>query len=182
MPESRFSSLSSVYPLRHSTIMSSHLVRRIASEFQLPFSSPHGPAHWMRVRLNGLLLAEETGVNPRVVELFALLHDSCRENDRYDPHHGPRASMLAEALYEHGLLACSEDELELLVAACYGHTHERSHYDETIATCWDADRLDLPRVGIIPVPHRLCTQAARSATMIEGARERAETWRRKRRR
>jgi hypothetical protein len=32
----------------------------------------------------------------------------------------------------------------------------------TLQACWDADRLDLGRVGITPQPHRLCTDAARS--------------------
>jgi uncharacterized protein len=31
----------------------------------------------------------------------------------------------------------------------------------TLQACWDADRLDVGRVGIAPKPHRLCTEAAR---------------------
>jgi uncharacterized protein len=37
--------------------------------------------------------------------------------------------------------------------------------------CWDADRLDLGRVGIIPKPDRLCTNAARD--ILEWSHERA---------
>ena len=33
--------------------------------------------------------------------------------------------------------------------------------DITVQTCWDADRLDLGRVGVYPEPARLCTDAAR---------------------
>jgi uncharacterized protein len=33
--------------------------------------------------------------------------------------------------------------------------------DITIQTCWDADRLDLGRVGVFPDAARLCTGAAR---------------------
>jgi hypothetical protein len=33
--------------------------------------------------------------------------------------------------------------------------------DITVQTCWDADRLDLPRVGIQPLPQFLCTEAAK---------------------
>ena len=130
----------------------------------------------MRVRRNGLELAKHTGANTRIIELFAVFHDSCRENDYRDPEHGPRGAVLAELCRDMELFVCSDDELEILQAACYGHTHERDHPDETIATCWDADRLDLPRVGIIPVPHRLCTQPARSPEMINWARTRAENW------
>jgi uncharacterized protein len=74
------------------------------------------------------------------------------------------------------LFVCSDEELETLQAACYGHTHERDHPDETIATCWDADRLDLPRVGILPTPNRLCTQQAKKPQMIARSRLRAEEW------
>jgi uncharacterized protein len=31
--------------------------------------------------------------------------------------------------------------------------------EAVILTCWDADRLDLPRVGIQPEPKRMCTLA-----------------------
>ncbi len=34
-------------------------------------------------------------------------------------------------------------------------------------TCWDADRLDLPRVGIIPKKDRLCTEAAKGLLPVE---------------
>jgi len=43
------------------------------------------------------------------------------------------------------------------ILASGGHTHEGYHDDVTIQTCWDADRLDLGRVGIIPDPDRMCT-------------------------
>jgi uncharacterized protein len=40
-----------------------------------------------------------------------------------------------------------------------------------LQACWDADRLDLGRVGVTPAAHRLCTDAARD--LIEWADERA---------
>ncbi|MCE2884462.1 MAG: hypothetical protein LW806_06120, partial [Planctomycetaceae bacterium] len=52
----------------------------------------HGLAHWWRVRHNGLLVADAMGANPRVVRLFAIFHDSHREDDGYDREHGPRAA------------------------------------------------------------------------------------------
>ena len=159
-----------------SSILQPTLLRAITSQFRLPQRSPHGPAHWMRVRRNGLELARHTGANTRIIELFAVFHDSCRENDYRDPEHGPRGAVLAELCRDMDLFVCSDDELEILQAACYGHTHERDHPDETIATCWDADRLDLPRVGIIPAPHRLCNKPAKTAEMIDRARSRAEEW------
>lgn len=144
-----------------------------SSRFVLSARSPHGPEHWLRVRHNGLLLAETTGANRRVIELFALFHDSCRESDGWDVEHGPRGAQLALAYHTDGLLPASEAELDLLVIACRGHTVERTHADVTIATCWDADRLDLPRVGIQVNPRYLCTDAARDPDFIREAEGRA---------
>ena len=66
-----------------------------------------------------------------------------------------------------------DDKFELLHRACAGHTHERTHPDITIQTCWDSDRLDLGRVGIVPHPSRLCTDVAKSKEMIQWADGRA---------
>ena len=60
-----------------------------------------------------------------------------------------------------------DHDFGLLHRACHGHTHERTHPDVTNQTCWDADRLDLGRVGINPHPSRLCTGAARRPQMIQ---------------
>lgn len=50
-----------------------------------------------------------------------------------------------------------------------GHTDA----DITVQTCWDADRLDLGRVGINPAPEKLCTIAARDPEIMEWAYERS---------
>jgi uncharacterized protein len=43
----------------------------------------------------------------------------------------------------------------------------------TVQTCWDADRLDLGRVGIIPRPDRLCIEEARDPVLFERAYRRS---------
>jgi uncharacterized protein len=53
------------------------------------------------------------------------------------------------------------------------HTHEQTHPDVTVQTCWDADRLALGRVGITPHPSRLGTEAARRPGTIRWADDRA---------
>jgi uncharacterized protein len=45
--------------------------------------------------------------------------------------------------------------------------------EPTLLACWDADRLDLGRVGTTPKPHRLCTDSARE--LIGWAHHRAIT-------
>jgi uncharacterized protein len=61
--------------------------------------------------------------------------------------------------------------MELLVRACSGHTGGTIEDDQdiTVLTCWDADRLDLGRVGKTIDPNRLCTAAARSPEVVASA-------------
>ena len=158
------------------TILTPDLVRSLMTQFKLSQHSVHGAAHWMRVRKNGLALAERTGANKTVVELFSVFHDSCRHNDYEDPEHGYRGAQLAQSYFQKGLLPCNERELDQLVEACIGHTHDLTHPDTTVATCWDADRLDLPRCWIEVDPMRLATVEARDRELIGWADGNAKNW------
>jgi uncharacterized protein len=144
----------------------------ILDQYSLPLDGYHGVAHWARVLENGRRLAPETGARIEVVSLFAVLHDSRRQNEGGDPQHGPRAAALA--LKIRGIAFDLPDhEFALLHRACEGHTHERTHPDATIQTCWDADRLDLGRVGVMPHPSRLCTDVAKRPEVLKWADGRA---------
>ncbi len=132
----------------------------------------HGKDHWLRVLCNGRLLTEETGANLKVVELFALLHDSQRENEDYDPDHGRRAAVYARQLWGDWFQA-SDHEMALLVEACELHSDGYTNGDVTVRTCWDADRLDLGRVGIKPSAEYLCTDYAKRPDVIETAWQRS---------
>ena len=137
------------------------LLEYIRPRFRLNWRGAHGASHWGRVETRGLALCEKTGANPRVITLFALFHDACRENEYADPLHGTRGARLAERL--HGKLFTATDaEMILLIDACTRHSDGHLEADITVQTCWDADRLDLPRVGIEPLPEFLCTDAARA--------------------
>ena len=151
------------------------LVRLVETGFALDRNGIHGTAHWHRVRTNGLRLAKVTGANQQIVELFALLHDSKRLNDGRDPQHGARAADFAESLRGSVLTLCDE-EFELLHYACAHHTSGLIEAEITVQTCWDADRLDLGRIGIRPDARYLCTDAAREPTMIEWAYRQSRTW------
>jgi uncharacterized protein len=125
-------------------------------------SHVHGDLHWRTVGRNGLWIADaHRGVDTTVVFLFALLHDSMRENDWIDPEHGPRAAVLARELHAEGTLAIAATQLELLTYACDEHTNGLVSDDPTVGACWDADRLDLPRVGVTPRPDLFSTTVAR---------------------
>ena len=124
-------------PELDSEIITPELLQTLRAQYRLNWDGVHGYAHWARVRQNGLRLAEMTGANTRVVELFAFLHDICRQNDIIDHGHGQRAA------------------------------------DLTVQVCWDADRLDLGRIGMFPAPRFLCTEAARRQEIIDWAYRRS---------
>ena len=153
--------------------ISQDLIKVIRKEFALSLDGIHGASHWARVHENGLRLAKLTGAVIEVVELFAFLHDSKRLNDGVDPDHGKRAAKFAQTL--HGsLIVLPNKELELLTYACHHHSKEMTQADITIQTCWDADRLDLGRIGIRPNSRFLCTAAAKQPEMIEWAFRRSQ--------
>ena len=119
---------------------------------------------------NGQRLASETGANVDVVTLFALFHDSRRVNEDRDLGHGHRGARYARKL-RGKLIDLDDADFKLLFEACRLHTDGLTEGDVTLQTCWDADRLDLGRVGITPEPDQLCTDAARR--LIDWAHERA---------
>jgi len=148
------------------------LIGVIREQFSLDWTGIHGAAHWARVRDNGLRLAEDNGARVQVVKLFAFLHDSKRLSDGYDPQHGERAAAFAQTL-SGTLFELEAQDLALLMEACRGHSNSLTEGDITVLTCWDADRLDLGRVGVRPDPDRLCTDAARDSAFIEWAYRRS---------
>lgn len=154
------------------SLITKELIQFARSEFRLDWDGIHGAPHWSRVRHNGLLLAEHTGANSRVVEYFAFIHDLGRENDHHDPQHGDRAAAIAEKIAG-DLIDVTEQELQLLQDACALHSDGHIEADVTIMTCWDADRLDLGRVGIRPNPDRLCNPHARGHAVLLAAYERS---------
>ena len=148
------------------------VIAAIQRQYQLRWDGIHGIAHLERVRENGLRLAERTGARSDVVELFAYFHDACRLNDARDPDHGPRGAALARQFAGEAFLIDPEG-LDLLGEACTGHTRGETVAEITVATCWDADRLDLARVGKTPRPDLLCTDAARDQAIIAWASARS---------
>ena len=136
------------------------ILREIVRGYALPLHGDHGVVHWARVLENGVRVAAANGGDAEVVRLFALFHDARRVNDDVDPGHGVRGGDLARSL--RGTLVHLDDaRFDLLYDACARHTDGHTTGDPTLLACWDADRLDLGRVGIVPAPHRLCTDRAR---------------------
>lgn len=119
--------------------------------------SIHGIDHWDRVARNGEAL-HVTDADMEVVLCFAYLHDVERQSDAYDVEHGPKATELIDQIRESVLAFLDDKQIGLLKDACTFHTTVLRTGNPTIDTCFDADRLDLPRVGIIPDPDRMATK------------------------
>lgn len=141
----------------------------------------HGPAHWESVYQNGMLLCRLMPLaHPRIVGAFAFLHDACRKDDGQDPYHGIRAATwLTEWWMKTEIqrrCKLSDGMFQCLVAAIAGHSFgyrvgeqrtgmEHSNgklwsLDQTVAICWDADRLDIGRCGVIVDQEFLSTSEA----------------------
>jgi uncharacterized protein len=131
--------------------------------FQLdPKRSLHGPGHWQQVERNAMELGEKTpGCDIEVARLFAILHDCKRQNEGTGEGHGEWAAEFARELHDRGLLDLDPGRWAILEYAIRSHNDGMVSSDPTIGVCWDADRLDLPRVGIVPDAGLLSTEYAK---------------------
>jgi len=137
------------------------LLDEALNSFVLGKRSFHGKWHWEKVERNALALCQRViHADSKVCRLFAILHDCKRENEDNDPRHGHRA---ADYILQHKEIkeALSKEQMDKLTFACRYHNDGQVSDDPTIGVCWDADRLDLPRVGITPDPKYLSTEWAK---------------------
>ena len=141
------------------------LLAHIRGGFQLDWYGTHGGHHWGRVRHHAVAVARARGADLLVAELFAFLHDSQREDEWGDPHHGRRGADYAHSL-QGVFFELKPAQLDRLAQAIRHHSGGEVSTDATIQSCWDADRLDLGRVGITPHADYLSPEGA---TRIEHA-------------
>ena len=66
-----------------------------------------------------------------------------------------------------------DEGFQLLHRAIQGHTRGGCGAEISVQACWDSDRLDLGRAGIIPIARKLCTPPAREPEIIQMATDRA---------
>lgn len=125
------------------------LMTAIKLQFRVDWRGIHGPSHWARVRYHALRLSSARQGDLLVAELFSYLHDSQRQNEWTDRGHGTRAAEYAISL-NGSYFDLLPSQLDLLATAIRFHSDAELHVDATIQSCWDADRLDLGRVGKRP--------------------------------
>jgi uncharacterized protein len=108
----------------------------------------HGELHWRAVAWAGLRIREiAPWLSAPVMISFGLLHDCRRETDDWDPGHGERAARVAARSrpLKRLLGAVGRD---LVSEACLMHERGMSRFDApAIGACWDADRVNLVRLG-----------------------------------
>lgn len=142
-------------------------------------NTDHGPTHWHKVFFNACLLAVESGVvsqteaQSRTIRRdspmeflcwFAFLHDCRRRGEGDDPLHGELAASLVHDLRHLGELQLSPPLADELHHAIAHHSRGTTSSDPLTGICWDADRLDLPRVGVLPVRELMSTGLGKSMT------------------
>ena len=152
--------------------ISTELIKAILLEYKLPWDGIHGISHWARVMENGLRLAKVNGADKEIVALFAIFHDSKRQNESKDNGHGKRGGEFAQSL-RGKVFDLENSKFDLLYYACEYHTEGLTEGDITVQTCWDSDRLDLNRVKIKTDPNKLCTIEAKNPEILEWAGKRA---------
>jgi uncharacterized protein len=149
----------------------SSLAPLVVARSTRPGSRDHGEQHWKAVAWAGLGLARQVeACDGELVLLFALLHDTQRFNESRDPEHGLRAALFAQELRAEGVLTLDDARLGVLVDACTRHDKGYVSDDPTTGACWDADRLNLWRVGIRPEARLLSTLPAQEPGLIDEAR------------
>jgi uncharacterized protein len=120
-------------------------------------SSYHGPRHWRDVARVGMALsAGRVDADADVLLLFAAAHDTQRLSEYADPEHGLRASIVVRKMQ----LPLTSGQLDTLVVALALHDLGAKTKNATIGCCWDADRLTLWRVGLVPHPGLLSGEDA----------------------
>lgn len=145
-------------------IFQKHYMKKIINQIQqdatVVCQTVHGKEHWKMVAEYGRFLAKHEKVDEHILILFAYFHDCMRHSDGTDPEHGPRAADYVMSFTPEQLGVSGKDQ-ERLALACRHHTYECATNDLTIKACWDADRLDIGRVGVMIDPKKLFTRTAK---------------------
>lgn len=116
----------------------------------------------MKVSERGLYLAERTpGADETVIQLFGFLHDCQRKTEGIDQRHGLRAGEHIKNIRNNLLKGLTDDQFEKLEYAITFHNAGLTDDDPTIGCCWDADRLEIGRVGMRIKKRFMSTEAGK---------------------
>lgn len=139
------------------------VLKKIIEEFYLKDSFIHGAAHWSRVYHYGHILSELNDFDKENIAFFSIFHDSKRFNDDYDPEHGLRGAEFFKKLSK--IIDITNEQKEIIYEACKKHNYQQEADSLEVGLCFDADRLDLWRVGINPNDDYLHIKQSKSFEM-----------------
>lgn len=147
------------------------LVHACITNAPLANSATHGERHWRAVARVGIEIADADPEPDRaVLFLFALLHDARRHRETRDPEHGPRAAVLASKLRSQQLFVLDDARYAQLDEACRLHDTGAVSSDPTIGACYDADRINLTRIGVTLDHSLLSRPVSRDDAFIDRCR------------
>lgn len=144
------------------------LVHQVINDSTALSLENHSTDHWLRVAQNGIILAQVELQDPVFCEIFGLLHDCQRLDDGKDKEHGARAAAYAYEIRD--LIPLNKRDKFRLAYALKFHDEKVHTEDPQVGCCWDADRLDLPRVGVVVDPYYLNTDAAKEIVIRDQGR------------
>ncbi len=148
-------------------IIPKKILKEIIDNFYLDLDNGvHGIDHWTRVLINGIQLSERNkNINKNIIIAFAFFHDIKRTVEDKEPEHGYNGGRyLLKYKYKINL---TKEELNTCYEACVDHTNVKNHTDINIGACWDADRLDLYRVGVMPDLDYLNLEESKNKELIK---------------
>lgn len=123
----------------------------------------HGIPHLRRVAVTAGRIAASIGEDIESAVVAGFLHDCARSDDAGGTRHAHDSAILAKKL-----LSMYYPHLDAahLCDAISRHADGKTTKDLLIGCVWDADRLDLRRLGIEVDPDLLCTSIARRIVLI----------------
>ena len=104
----------------------------------------HGISHLRRVAILSGRLANAVGEDVESAIVMGFLHDCARRNDKNDIDHARDSEVLARGLIERFY---SHLDVDRICEAIAGHADGDVTSDPFTGCLWDADRLELKRIG-----------------------------------
>jgi putative nucleotidyltransferase with HDIG domain len=141
------------------------LEKKVRQDYRIPFSIIHPWVHTVNVVRNIKTIAKK--VCPKHLKAAitaAYLHDIGRESDIGGTEHALRGARLAKKYYPSGLTALEKQTIEYAIAhhsdlsspsgdypvvANYPEINSRKLIEGIIASLWDADRIEMQRLGSV---------------------------------
>lgn len=154
--------------LLHNSRMYLVIPQWFETRLKIGIDSIHGYSHWKSVEKAGCYIADKNGADKKVISCFSFLHDIGRTVESEEPGHGEKSAEIIKDVFDAESLDLNSSQYEKLLEAVSDHDKQKAESEDiTVQTCWDADRLDLPRVHVIPDKDLLYTEVGKSQETLD---------------